>query len=104
VGGGREVAPWSSTIVAEAPALQPVAAIVAQSARPYRRPGEERDPGLPASAQVVKVAAAYDYAVGGGLEPVDALEVLHRGVAYDYDPEIVAALRRVLLHRGCPGI
>jgi hypothetical protein len=103
-GAGREVAQWSSTIVAEAPALQPVAAIVAQSARPYRRPGEERDPGLPASAQVVKVAAAYDYAVGGGLEPVDALEVLHRGVAYDYDPEIVAALRRVLLRRGCPGI
>ena len=103
-GASREVAEWSSTIVAEAPALQPVAAIVAQSARPFRRPGEERDASLPASAQVVKVAAAYDYAVGGGLPPVDALEVLHRGVAYDYAPEIVAALRRVLLRRGCPGI
>jgi HD-GYP domain-containing protein (c-di-GMP phosphodiesterase class II) len=81
-----------------------VAAIVGQSPRPYRRPGEERDPGLPASAQVVKVAAAYDCALGRGLAPVDALEELHRGTAYDYDPEVVAALRRVLVRRGCPGI
>ena len=103
-GAEPEVAKWGSAIVAEAPALQRVATIVAQSARPYRRAGEERDSGLPASAQVVKVAAAYDQAVGEGLEPVDALEVLHRGVAYDYDPVIVAALRRVLLRRGCPGI
>jgi len=103
-GTAAEVAQWSSVIVAEAPTLEPVAAIVAQSTRPYRRPGEERDPSLPASAQVIKVAAAYDRAVGGGLEPVDALEVLHRGVAYDYDPEVVAALRRVLLRRGCHGI
>jgi hypothetical protein len=100
----RDLAQWSAAIVAEAPTLQPVAAIVAESYRPYRRAGEERDPGLPPAAQVVKVATAYDYAVGGGMEPVDALEVLHRGIAYDYDPEIVAALRRVLQRRGCPGV
>jgi hypothetical protein len=99
-----EVAQWSATIVGEAPTLRPVAVIVGQSQRPYRRPGEERDPGLPASAQVVKVAAAYDYALGRGLAPVDALEELHRGTAYEYDPEVVAALRRVLVRRGCPGI
>jgi hypothetical protein len=99
----REVAEWSSAIVGEAPALRPVAAIVGQSPRPYRRPGEERDPGLPASAQVLKVAAAYDYAIGRGLAPVDALEELHRRVAYEYDPEVVAALRRVLIRRGYRG-
>jgi len=38
------------------------------------------------------------------MDPSDALEVLHRGVAYDYDPEILAALRRVLQRRGCPGV
>jgi hypothetical protein len=103
-GSPREVAEWSAAIVGEAPALRPVAAIVGQSPRPYRRPGEERDPGLPASAQVVKVAATYDCALGRGLAPVDALEELHRGTAYDYDPEVVAALRRVLVRRGCPGI
>jgi hypothetical protein len=100
----RDLAQWSAAIVGEAPALKQVAAIVGEAYRPYRRPGEERDLGLPAAAQVVKVATAYDYAVGGGMEPVDALEVLHRGTAYDYDPEIVAALRRVLQRRGCPGV
>jgi len=99
-----ELAQWSAAIIAEAPTLQPVAALVAESHRPYRRPGEARDPSLPPAAQVVKVATAYDYAVGGGMEPGDALEVLHRGVAYDYDPEILAALRRVLQRRGYAGV
>ena len=31
---------------------------------------------------------------------VDALESFHRGGAYDYDPEVVGALRRVLERRG----
>ena len=71
---------------------------------PTAVPGEARDPSLPPAAQVVKVATAYDYAVGGGMEPGDALEVLHRGVAYDYDPEVLAALRRVLQRRGYAGV
>jgi len=95
-----DLAHWSSAIIAEAPTLQAVAALVAESPRPYRRPGEARDASLPPAAQVVKVATAYDYAIGGGLEPGDALEVLHRGVAYDYDPEVLAALRPVLQRRG----
>lgn len=106
-GGGfttTDLAHWSSAIIAEAPTLQEVSALVAESPRPYRRPGEARDPSLPPAAQVVKIATAYDYVVGGGMEPRDALEVLHRGVAYDYDPEILAALRRVLQRRGQAGV
>jgi hypothetical protein len=106
-GGGfttADLAQWSAAIIAEAPTLQPVSALVAESPRPYRRPGEARDPGLPTAAQVVKVATAYDYAVGGGMEPGDALEVLHGGAAYEYDPEVLAALRRVLRRRGCAGV
>jgi hypothetical protein len=106
-GGGfttTDLAHWSSAIIAEAPTLQAVAALVAESPRPYRRPGEARDASLPPAAQVVKVATAYDFAIGGGMEPGDALEVLHRGVAYDYDPEILAALRRVLQRRGHAGV
>jgi HD-GYP domain-containing protein (c-di-GMP phosphodiesterase class II) len=105
-GGGvttTDLAQWSAAIIAEAPTLLSVSALVAESHRPYRRPGEARDLSLPVAAQVVKVATAYDYAVGGGMEPGDALEVLHRGVAYDYDPEVLAALRRVLLRRGYLG-
>jgi hypothetical protein len=37
------------------------------------------------------------------MEPVDALEVLHRGAAYEYDPDVIGALRRVLQRRGLPG-
>ncbi len=105
-GGGhtdRDVAQWSSAIIAEAPYLEPVAAIVNETHRGYRRPGEVRDEDVPVAAQVVKVAAAYDLAISEGMEPVDALEVLHRGAAYDYDPVIVAALRRVLQRRGVAG-
>jgi hypothetical protein len=105
-GGGyttRNLAQWSAAIIGEAPTLQPVAAIVGESHRAYRRPGEERDPGLPVAAQVLKVASAYHFAVDGGMEPVDALEVLHRGAAYEYDPDVIGALRRVLQRRGLPG-
>jgi HD-GYP domain-containing protein (c-di-GMP phosphodiesterase class II) len=34
------------------------------------------------------------------LSPLQALEVLHAGAAYDYDPEVVASLRRILESRG----
>jgi len=106
-GGGfttADLAGWSAAIISEAPTLKPVAALVAESPRPYRRPGEARDASLPPAAQVVKVATAYDIAVGGGMGPADALEVLHGGAAYDYDPEILAALRRALRRRGCSGV
>ena len=102
-GGGhteRDLSQWSAAIIAEAPSLEPVAAVVGEINRGYRRPGEVRDEGVPTAAQVVKVASAYDMAVAEGMKPVDALEVLHRGAAYDFDPAIVTALRRVLERRG----
>ena len=37
------------------------------------------------------MAAAYDWQVHlEGLSPLQALEVLHTGAVYDYDPEVVA--------------
>lgn len=99
-----DLARWSAEIISAAPALQPVAALVAESPRPYRRPGEERDPEISAAAKVVKAATAYDYSVAGGMDPGDALEVLQGGMAYEYDPEVLAALRRVLERRGCKGV
>ena len=53
-------------------------------------------------SRIIKVAAAYDWRVHlEGLSPLQALEVLHTGAAYDYDPEVVASLRRLLESRGC---
>lgn len=96
----RDVAGWSAAIIAEARYLEPVSEIVAGQHRPYRRPGMERDEQVAPGSQVVRVVARYDAATEGGLGPVDALEVLYRGAAYDYDPNVVAALRSVLERRG----
>ena len=34
------------------------------------------------------------------MSPLEALEALHAGAAYEYDPEVVASLRRLLETRG----
>ena len=90
--------------MAEVRHLEPVADIVAEHYRPYRRPGEERDESVAVPAQVVKVASAYSVALAGGMSPSDSLELLHRGSAYDYDPRMVTALRRILQRRGVEGV
>lgn len=96
-----DVSQWSAAIISEARFLQPVATIVANEHQPYRRPGEERDLGLALESKILLVAAAYDGEMAtNGRSPIEALEVLHRGAAYEYDPEIVQVLRRVLERRG----
>ena len=52
---------------------------------------------------IIKVANAYDDLVGdvpGRVRQQQALERLQLGVAYDYDPRVVAALRRVVERLG----
>ncbi|MCB2224543.1 MAG: HD domain-containing protein [Actinobacteria bacterium] len=99
-----DVAAWGATIIQESPYLAPVAQLVADQHKPFRRPGEARNELVPKAAQVVRVSAAYDRSLHEhGKTVPEALEDLHRGAAYDYDPEVVAALRRVLRRRGVPG-
>ena len=98
--GDRDVAGWSAAIISEARYLEPVAEVIAAEQEPYRRVGEVRDPGVPMSSQVVRAVAVYVAAMQGGMTPLEAMEVLHRGAAYDHDPQVVAALRRVLARRG----
>jgi hypothetical protein len=95
----EDVSGWSAAIISEARYLDSVAAVVAAQHQPYRRPGEVRNPAVPRSAQVLRIAAAYDGARNLGRTEVEALEQLHRGSAYDYDPDVVGALRRVLERR-----
>ncbi len=100
----EDIAHWGSQIVAEAPYLHRVAGYVRSQHRPYRHPGEERDESLSLAAKIIKVASAYDQAVGeAGLAPLEALEILHRGAAYDFDPKVVRSLRRVAVSRGAIG-
>lgn len=96
-----DLARWGSEIIAGAPTLDRIAGYVRRQHDPYRKPGEESDPTVSTVARIVKVASAYDAAASGeGLSPLEALERLHQGAAYEYDPEVVASLRRILLHSG----
>lgn len=94
-----DISRWSSEIIAEADYLTEAARVVRIHHEPYRRPGEEDDPDLPIEARIVKVASAFDRAVHeAGASPLEALELLHRGSVYDYDPRVVRSLRVVLEH------
>ena len=67
----------------------------------YRKPGEQDDPDISTVSRIIKVSAAYDWRVHkSGMSPLSALEELHAGAAYEFDPEVVASLRRILEARG----
>lgn len=96
-----DIARWSSEIIAESPYLERVADDVQQQYEPYRKPGEQEDPGVSIISRVIKVSAGYDWKVHkDGRSPLEALEELHAGAAYDFDPDVVASLRRLLEARG----
>lgn len=96
-----DLARWSAEIIAESPYLERVAEQVRHQYEPYRKPGEQDDPDVSIVSRIVKVAAAYDWRVHkSGMSPLSALEELHAGAAYEYDPEVVASLRRLLEGRG----
>jgi hypothetical protein len=96
-----DIARWGSQIIAEASHLEEVARIVGDQCLPYRTPGEERSPKVSTTSKIIKVVSAYDQAVHElKLRPIDALEQLHRGSAYEFDPEVTSSLRRVLEFRG----
>ncbi|MEX1093786.1 MAG: HD domain-containing phosphohydrolase [Acidimicrobiia bacterium] len=96
-----DIARWSAEIIAEAPYLDRVASDVRNQYEPFRRPGEDIDPEISIISRVIKVAAAYDWQVYQERRtPLQALEHLHAGTAYEYDPQVVASLRRLLTTRG----
>jgi hypothetical protein len=96
-----DLARWGAEIIRQAPYLSLVADHVEHHDAPYRRPGEADDASVGMEARIIKVASAYDRANRTHqLEPVEALEVLHRRSAYDFDPAVVARLRAVLRRSG----
>jgi putative nucleotidyltransferase with HDIG domain len=102
-GEQRRIADLGAEVVRQAEVLDAVATIVEQQAEPYRRAQEsvlgDEPGGVPMASRIIKVANAYDDLVGdvaGRVRRQQALERLQLGVAYDYDPRVVAALRRVI--------
>ena len=97
----EDIARWGAQIIAEAPYLEHVSTLVEQQHRPYRSPGIEIDPDVPMASKIIKVASAYDQAqIELHLSPIEALEKIHQGSAYEFDPQVAASLRRVLVFRG----
>jgi len=96
-----DIARWSAEIIAESPYLERVADQVRYQYESYRKPGSGSDPDVSIVSRIIRVAAAYDWKVHKyGMSPLSALEELHAGAVYEYDPEVVASLRRLLETRG----
>lgn len=96
-----DIARWSAEIIAESPYLERVARDVRDQYESYRKPGEQDDPEVSLVSRIIRVAAAYDWKLHkSGVSPLAALEELHAGAAYEFDPEVVASLRRLLATRG----
>lgn len=93
----EDIARWGAEIIGESPYLEQIANLVRQQHHPYRRPGEFKDMELPMASKVIKATSAFDHATKElGFSQLEALEVLHRGAAYDYDPDVVEALREIV--------
>ncbi len=84
----------------ESPVLEPVAAVIAAHPEPYRSPGEGASADVPREARILRAVRAFDDARGEGSSTPEALDVLHQRMAYDFDPEVVNALRSVMRRRG----
>lgn len=99
----RRIARLGADVVRQAEVLDTVATIVEKQAEPYRQQhdpmiGGDGEP-VPLASRIIKVANAYDDLVGdtpGATFRQRAVERIQLGVAYDYDPRVVAALRRMV--------
>ena len=98
----RRVAELGADVIKTTGVLDRVADIVARQADPYRRHRESPDHTLPIESRIIKAASAYDDLVGANPTAdanADALERLRLGMAYEYDPQVVETLTRVVARR-----
>jgi HD-GYP domain-containing protein (c-di-GMP phosphodiesterase class II) len=95
-----DIARWGAEIISQAPYLDRIAEHVRRLHEPYRKPGEQSDPSISSISKIVRATSAFDHlVVERKLSALQAIEVLHQGAAYDFDPTVVAAMRRVLDRR-----
>jgi HD domain len=95
----RRIADLGAAVVRQAGVLDDVAHIVERQVEPYRRRHEHDDGEVPLASRIIKAVNAYDDLVGedrGGARSLEALERIHLGLAFEYDPRVVASLARVV--------
>jgi len=105
-GDQQQIAADGARIVRRAGVLDNVAALVEVQATPYRQV-RELDEKVPVESRIIKVANAFDDLTGGSRDPdaeERALERIHLGLGYEYDPAIVEALTDVLRTRSRPSL
>jgi HD-GYP domain-containing protein (c-di-GMP phosphodiesterase class II) len=97
------VAGLGADIIRSTGFLDRVAVLVERQAEPYRRNRRDSDETVPLGSRIIKAVSAYDDLVsdagGDARASIDALERLRLGMAYDYDPRVVAALADVVARR-----
>ena len=94
----RRIAHDGAEIVRQTGVLDNVAVILEAQTTSYRQVRELGE-DLPLSSRIIKVCNAYDDLTGEGAGPARrnaAIERIHLGLGYEYDPHVVDALIRVL--------
>ena len=98
----RRIARDGAEIVRETGVLEDVAVILEAQTTPYVQV-RELGADLPLSSRIIKVCNAYDDLAGPNPSSArhdTAIERIHLGLGYEYDPRMVDALVRVLARRG----
>src|SRR5690606_33665056 len=97
----RRIAARGAAVVRQTGVVDEVAQIVEAQAEQYRRPHLGDDVDVPLESRIIKVVNAFDDLAGGSSDEdvqLNALEELRLGMAYEYDPRVVASLARILEH------
>jgi HD domain len=95
----QRIAHDGAEIVRTTGVLDQVAEILEAQTTPYRQV-REFGQDLPVSSRIIKVANAYDDMSGPkGENDERAMERIHLGLGYEYDPRVVDSLTRVLERR-----
>lgn len=90
----EQVAAAERQVVVRSGVFDDVAHLIAEVRTPFRR-SREYGEVIPVESRIVRVASAWDEITEGSLSGharVIALERLHLGLGYEYDPEVVDAL------------
>jgi acid phosphatase family membrane protein YuiD len=94
----RRIAEYGAEVIQQARVLDAVADIVRRQADPCR-PADFCQPP-PLSSRIIRAANAFDDLVGNSADPgraTDAVERLRLDTASEYDPQVVAALSRLVI-------
>jgi hypothetical protein len=94
----RRIAEYGAEVIQQARVLDAVADIVRRQSDPCR-PADRSDPP-PLSSRIIRAANAYDDLVGASPNPSLAAKAVHRlrlNTAFEYDPQVIEALSRLVL-------